>query len=45
VPKPAFEEDRAPALAVIAAELEIVFLTRHAGHDVTDAAPGVEAAV
>src|SRR5215813_582105 len=35
------EEHRPPTAAVVAAELEVVLLTRHARHDVTDPAPGV----
>jgi len=41
----ALEEDRAPAPAVVAPELEVVLLARHASDDVTDAAPRVEAVV
>jgi YVTN family beta-propeller protein len=33
------EEHRAPALAVVAPELEVVFLAGHTGHDVANAAP------
>jgi hypothetical protein len=39
------EEHRAPAAAVVAPQLEVVLLTRHARHDIADSAPGVEAAV
>src|SRR5436309_13708560 len=37
-----FVERRAPALLVVARELEIVALARHADGDVADAGPGVE---
>ena len=43
--EPAREEHRPPALAVIAAEFEIVALACHAGDDVADAGPRVEPAV
>ena len=43
--KAALEEDRAPALTVVAAELEVILLACHAGDDITDPAPRVEATV
>jgi hypothetical protein len=43
--KSAREEHRPPALAVVAAELEVVLLPRHARDDVADPTPGVEASV
>jgi hypothetical protein len=43
--KTALEEDRAPTLAVVAAQFKVVLLTRHTGHDVADAAPVIEALV
>jgi hypothetical protein len=39
------EEHRAPALAVVAPELEVVFLAGHTGHDVANAAPRIETVV
>jgi len=39
------EEHRPPTPAVVAPELEVVLLARHARHDVGDPAPGVEADV
>ena len=41
--KTALKEDCAPSLAVLAAQLEVVLLARHVGHDVADPAPVVEA--
>ncbi len=43
--KTALEENRAPALAVVAPELELVLLTRHTSHGVADVAPVIEALV
>jgi len=43
--KTTHEEHRAPAAAVVAPQLEVVLLARHAGHDVAYSAPGVEAAM
>jgi len=42
--KTALEEDRAPALAVITPQLEVVVLARHAGDDVADPPPRIVAA-
>jgi len=41
----ALEEDRAPAPAVVAAQFEVVLLTRHTSHDVADSALVIEALV
>jgi len=41
----ALEEDRAPPPAVVPTQLKVVLLARHAGHDVADTTPGIEAAV
>jgi hypothetical protein len=43
--QPARVERRSPTLLVVADQLEIVALPRHAHADVTDAAPGVEPAM
>src|SRR5215467_4941474 len=43
--KTAQKQGRALAAAVVAPELEVVLLACHAGHDVADPAPRVEAAV
>src|SRR5215467_11478578 len=41
----ALKEDRPPAAAVVAPKFEVVLLACHAGDDVADPAPRVEAAV
>ena len=43
--EPAREEHRAPALTIVAPQLEVILLARHASHDIADASPVIEAAV